>query len=102
VVLRLVKAAKNIMYDYGEARDVTRAEAILNTILPLAAPFYGEPEIANRVVDAAFNLCVDMKNSGNMKRTRDIYKQVKDLEVEGESAARLEKLKTAYGNGQIS
>jgi hypothetical protein len=97
VVLRLVKAAKNIMYDYGETRDVARAEAVLNTILPLAAPFYREPEIANRVVDAAFNLCVDMKNSGNMKRTGFIYKQVKDLEVDGDSAARMEKLKTEYG-----
>ena len=96
VVLRVVKAAKNIMYDYGEMRDIERAETVLDAVLPIAAPFAEEPEIANRVVDAAYNLCVDMKNSGNMKRTPAVYGKVKGLKTDGESAGRMEKLKREY------
>ena len=110
IVLRLVKAGVNLVTDYSDAGEIASAERIYWDTARFASPFSGEAEIANRLVNAAFNLCLDLSRSGakqpklklffrpkaadNDARIRAIYASVKDARLEGDAAARLEKLKT--------
>ena len=108
-VLRPVKAGLNMATDCGNAGDVESAEKFYWETARFASPFSEDAEIANRLVTAAFNLCLDLDRSGakqpkpalffrpkrpdNAARIRAIYASVKEARPDGDAAARLAKLK---------
>jgi hypothetical protein len=89
VILRLVKAALNMLVDYGEAGELAKSETVYRAFLPYALPFAGDAEIADRIVNAAHSYCVDLLNAGNPSRVREIYADVKDAKPGQAAAGRL-------------
>jgi hypothetical protein len=62
-------------------------------MLPPALPYADNPEIANRLVNAAFNLSIDLVNTGQYRRVALIYDAIKHTEPDGDAAGRLEKIR---------
>jgi hypothetical protein len=108
IILRLVKGGLNLASDYGEAGNIPAAEKIYASMIRLGQPLNKDPEIANRLVNTAYNLCLDLKKTSLPVRKfiffkvqdplvtakiKNIYEGLKDAGPEGVAAERLKLLK---------
>ena len=97
IVLRLAKGGYNMIMDYEDSGELAKAETIYKDMAPFLLVFSDDANIANRLVNSAFSLCIDLRNAGRADRIREIYAEVKDANADGEAAERLYKLKNMAG-----
>jgi hypothetical protein len=88
VILRLAKGALNLITDNGDAGDLATEDAIFQTMLPYVLPYEDDSEIARRLVNAAFNLSIDIVNSGDCNRVPMIYDAIKHARIDDETVAK--------------
>ncbi|AIZ56259.1 hypothetical protein Mpt1_c03640 [Candidatus Methanoplasma termitum] len=97
IVLRLAKGGYNLSLDYGNNGELALSLAVYSKMVPILLPFQDDTEIANCLVNTAFNLYVDLKKAGQEQKIRELYDEVKGANVNGDAAVRLSKLKKAAG-----
>jgi hypothetical protein len=96
VITRLSNAGLSMIIDYEERKDLSSADAAYRAFSPYAMPFAEDSEAANILISAAQALCYDLIYAGYESRAKSIYEEIRDIKADGDSAMRLEWLKSVF------